>query len=256
MPFDPLQFAAQASLGLIPSEDFPSAAQDALIAGYDGRWVVRMAILEKPSGWEVDQVLPKMLEELKVELPEPRVAAIYLAKVRVERIQQTGEDPLKSMDYFYGLLDRAGYPDELQELGFLDDHYTWTDEAGVRSAVIEAMESLMDPELAARRRTERVAACEEIRRQAPLEWPYVFDSPSGKKLFRQRWKDRMLELRPILGITLVGCAMMGWDSGFWKFSLICAVGMFPFGIAASALGVYRQMKAECQDYRWRHGLDQ
>jgi hypothetical protein len=97
MAFDPQQFASEAALGLIPSESFPSAAQDALEAGFDGKWILRMAVLENPSGWEVDQVLPKMFAELNITLPKPKEAALLLAKIRVHRIQATGEDPLKSI---------------------------------------------------------------------------------------------------------------------------------------------------------------
>jgi hypothetical protein len=255
MSFDPKEFAADASLGLIPSESFPSVAQDALVAGFDGKWILRMAVLDKPSGWEVDQVLPKMLEELGVQLPGHEEAALLLAKNRVHRIQQTGEDPLKSIDYFYRLLVRADYPTELTELGWLEEDYLWTDEAGVRAAAVEAMENLLDPELGARRRAARAAAVEEQMRLAQQEWPYVLNSRTGRELFRQRWKEQLLYMRPLIWVLLAASALLLWSLGSWKFVLGYLVAMIPWTLAGSAFGVYRQMRRECQNARWRFGLD-
>jgi len=255
MPFDPQQFAAEASLGLILSEAFPSAAQDALVAGFDGPWLVRMAILEKPSGWEVDQVLPKMLADLNLQLPAPKAAAILLAQARVERIRSSGDDPLLSMDYFYQLWLKADYPDELSELGNLDDFYSWTDEAEVRAAAVEGMENLLDPELAARRHAARAAAWEEQRRVARHEWPFVLNSPSGRDLFHRRWRERLLEMRSLIWILFAASALLVWSLGSWKVPLVVVLAMIPWTLAGSAFGVYRQMKRECQNARWRSGLD-
>jgi hypothetical protein len=210
-----------------------------------------MAILEKPSGWEVDQVLPRMLKELDVELSEPRLAAIHLTRVRIERIQRMGEDPLDSIGYFYKLLCVADYPSELSRLGWLGDCFEYADEAEIRNEAIQAMEEFLDPELAERRREGRFAAYDESRK---LEWPFVFDSPSGRKLFQQRWKERMVELRPLFRFMLITCPLVGWALGTWKLALI-GLGLVPFGVAAAAFGVYRKMKRECQNHRWRHGLD-
>lgn len=255
MSFDPQQFAAEAALGIIPSESFPVAAQDALVANFDGKWIRRMAILEKPSGWEVDQVLPKMFAELSVQLPGPEEAALYLAKIRIRRIQQTGEDPLKSLDYFNLLLSKADYPTALDELGWLDDHYAWTDEAGVREAAVEAMENLLDPDLAASRRAARMVAFEEQQRLVRQEWPYILNSSAGRELFRQRWRERLLEMRPLIWILLVASALLVYGLGSWKVPLIFLIAMIPWTLAGSAFGVYREMKRECQNARWRDGLD-
>jgi hypothetical protein len=255
MPFDPQQFAAEASLGLIPSESFPSVAQDALVAGFDGKWILRMAVLDKPSGWEIDQVLPRMLADLNLQLPAPKAAAILLAQARVERIRSSGDDPLLSMDYFYQLWLKADYPGELAVLGNLDDYYSWTDEAGVRAAAAEEMQDLLDPELAARRRDERKAAAEKQMRGARQHWPYVFNSCTGRALFHQRWKERLLEMRPLIWILLVASALLVYGLGSWKVPLVILFAMIPWTFAGSAFGVYRQMKRECQNARWHHGLD-
>jgi hypothetical protein len=255
MPFDPQQFAAEASLGIIPTESFPSAAQDALVAGFNSKWILRMAVLDRPSGWEVDQVLPKMLADLGIELPTPKDAALFLAKNRVHRIQQTGEDPLKSIDYFKQLLRKADYPDELTELGWLEENSIFADEDGVREAAVEAMENLLTPELAASRFAARRAAWEEQRRMAQQNWPFVLNSPSGRKLFLQRWKERLLEMRPLTWIVLVASALLGYGLGSWKIPLIFLLAMIPWTVAGSAFGIYREMKRECQNIRWRQGLD-
>ncbi|SEG44861.1 hypothetical protein SAMN05421819_2989 [Bryocella elongata] len=69
MPFDPQEFAAKVILGELHSEDMPPAAQDALEAGFDGPAIVRLAILDDPSAWETDQLIPKVFGELGVERP-------------------------------------------------------------------------------------------------------------------------------------------------------------------------------------------
>ncbi|HEX9198587.1 MAG TPA: hypothetical protein VF865_03450 [Acidobacteriaceae bacterium] len=255
MPFDPQQFAAEVSLGLIPSESFPSVAQDALVAGFDGKWIRRMAILETPSGWEIDQVLPKMLADLSTQFPGKEEAALLLAKIRVHRIQQTTEDPLKSIGYFNQLYLNADYPTGLQELGWIEDHYSWTDDAGVRAAAVEAMENLLDPELAAHRHAARTAAWEEQRRGARQEWPFVLNSPSGRDKFRQHWKERLLEMCPLIWILFAASALLVWSLGSWKIALVILLAMIPWTLASSSFGVYRQMKRECQNARWRSGLD-
>jgi hypothetical protein len=255
MAFDPQQFAAEVSLGLIHPESFPSVAQDALEAGFDGKWIVRMAVLDKPSGWEVDQVLPKMLLELGVQLPGLQEAALLLAKIRAQRVQATGEDPLQSIGYFNKLYLNAEYPDGLQELAWLEEHYEWTDEDGVRAAAVEAMENFLDPELAASRRAARMLAFEEQQRQVRQEWPYILNSSAGRQLFHQRWKARLLELRPLIWILLVASALLGCGLGSWKIPFAIILAMIPWALAGSALGVYLQMKRECQNCRWRHGLD-
>ena len=64
MSFDLRKLQAEISLDRIPPERLPSVAQNALEAGYDGPAILRMAILERPSGWETNQLLPAFLKEL------------------------------------------------------------------------------------------------------------------------------------------------------------------------------------------------
>ena len=121
MPVDPATFEAEVALTLIPTEQLPSVAQDALEAGFDGPHVLRMAILEPVAGWAIDQALPLMLEELGLHPMAPEEAALRLARQRVQRILNTGEDPWPSLSYFHRLMETAGYPEELIELGYFDD---------------------------------------------------------------------------------------------------------------------------------------
>ncbi len=108
-------------LKLIPTEQLPSVAQDALEAGFDGPYVLRMAILEPVAGWAIDQALPPMLEELGLHPIAPEEAALRLARQRAQRILNTGEDPWPSLSYFHRLMETAGHPEELIELGYFDD---------------------------------------------------------------------------------------------------------------------------------------
>src|SRR5579875_3081116 len=122
MPFDPATFEAEVALKLIPTEQLPSVAQDALEAGFDGPHVLRMAILEPVAGWPIDQALPPMMEELGLHRIAPEEAALRLARQRAQRLLETGEDPLPSMPYFYRLMVAADYLGELIELGYFHDY--------------------------------------------------------------------------------------------------------------------------------------
>ncbi|MFT4113731.1 hypothetical protein [Silvibacterium sp.] len=121
MPFDPADFEAEAILKLISSGQMPSFALDALEAGFNGPHIVRMAILDPADGWAIDQVLPRMLDELGCHHFAPKEAALHLAEKRAKRILATGEDPLPSLSYFYRLVFEAGYTEELYPLGSLED---------------------------------------------------------------------------------------------------------------------------------------
>jgi hypothetical protein len=73
MGFDLRRAQAEISLGRIPPERFPLLAQNALEAGYDGDTVIRVAILENPSGWETDQLVSTFLSDLGLKvLSKPR----------------------------------------------------------------------------------------------------------------------------------------------------------------------------------------
>jgi hypothetical protein len=161
MPFDPAIFEAEVALKLIPTEQLPLIAQDALEAGFDGPQVVRMAIIEPRYGWEIDQALPSMLAELGCHSILPQEAALRLAHQRAQRILETGEDPLPSIHYFYRLMRAADYPSELIDVGYFDDTCYTDDPEEKRAYAREVLEDLLSPELRQKRLAQRKAAWEQ-----------------------------------------------------------------------------------------------
>jgi hypothetical protein len=117
------------------------------------------------------------------------------------------------------------------------------------------MENLLNPELAEQRRAARKVEWEEQGRAALEEWPFVLNSRTGRELFHQRWKERLLELRPLIWILLVASALLVYGLGSWKIPLIVLLAMIPWTLAGSAFGVHRMMKRQCQNARWEIGLD-
>lgn len=80
MSFDREQIEARIALDLIASVDMPQIAQDALEAGFDGPATLRLAILERPTYFEVAEVLPRVLNELGLAQIPIGVAALRVAK--------------------------------------------------------------------------------------------------------------------------------------------------------------------------------
>lgn len=169
MPFDLQSFEAKLALRMIPTEQLPAVAQEALQAGFDGKHLVRMAILEPVAGWAVDQVLPGMMEDLGCRALDVKEAALRLARERAQRLLHTDEDPLDSLDYFYRLMYMSDYPEELHELGYLADDYFLMNECPVeeqQKVAREALENLLFPDVGASRRAERQAALELEQKKA------------------------------------------------------------------------------------------
>jgi hypothetical protein len=117
-----------------------------------------MAILEPTDGWAIDQALAPMLADLGLSSLAPKEAALRLAHQRAQRILETSEDPLPSLPYFYQLMLAADCPEELQELGYLDDVFFGDDADTQRALAHEALENLLSPELRERTRAEKKAA--------------------------------------------------------------------------------------------------
>lgn len=80
MPFDREQIEARLALDLIASADMPQIAQDALEAGLDGPGTLRLAILERPTYFEVAEVLPRVVNELGLAQITIGKAALRVAK--------------------------------------------------------------------------------------------------------------------------------------------------------------------------------
>lgn len=256
MPFDLATFEAEVALKLIPTERLPSVAQDALEAGFDGPRVVRMAVLEPVANWGIDQALPPMMEELGCKAISPEDAALHLARQRARHILETGEDPLPSMPYFYGLMLAADRLEELYELAYLDDDdiFYSDDPEGKRTRAREALEELLSPELRQRRSLERQAAWELEQAKIKGEWPYILNSLTGRALLKQRYKEKISEMRPFLWIELVAWIIFGWGISSWRTTVIGYIVSVPILFALPIWGEYRRMKRERRDTLLRRGV--
>ena len=95
MPFDREQIEARLALDLIASADMPQIAQDALEAGLDGPATLRLAILERPTYFEVAEVLPRVVNELGLAQITIGEAALRVAKETAREILRNGHDPLR-----------------------------------------------------------------------------------------------------------------------------------------------------------------
>ena len=120
--FDPSLVAAKFALCLIHPEELPAFAAEALEAGYDGPTIRRVAALDQPNGWEVDQLLVKFLGEMGVESPPTReYAAARVAYEICSEIIDENKDPIPFLDQFERLWTESGYVSEIVELGTLKE---------------------------------------------------------------------------------------------------------------------------------------
>lgn len=251
MPFDPSIFEAEVALKLIPTEQLPTKAQQALEAGFDGPRTVRMAILDSKSYWEIEQVLPEMLNELGMTSLSPKEAAMRLATLHAKHLLETREDPISSLSRFHRLMQAGDYPDELQELGWLGDEldgctgcYTADEQS---EFAIEALENLLSPELRERRRAEREAKWLKQREEAKCDWPYIFDSPTRRALLKEPNRDRLVEMRPLFWIEAAAWLLLGWAFGSWKTVAVGYLVTKPLLMALSYWSEYRRLKRERRD---------
>jgi hypothetical protein len=121
VPFDRELIEAQLALELIPSTELPKFALEALEAGFDSPAVVRLAVLDKPTYFEVRDVLVEACKELGLRQLTKSEAALRIARRRAQQVLSSSEDPLACVREFYWLWIRAGYPRELTAVGNLDD---------------------------------------------------------------------------------------------------------------------------------------
>ena len=215
-----------------------------------------MAILEPSAGWGIDQALPPMLAELGCQAIPPKEAALRLAQICARRILETGEDPLPSVPYFYRLMLAADYPEELIELGYFDDDDIFFSDVPEekRTRARETLEELLCPELRQKRLVERKAAWEQEKVRVKSEWPYVLDSPTGRALLKERYKEKLMEMRPFLWIVLVAWIVFGWGISSWQTAVIGYIVSVPVLFALPIWGEYRRMKWERRDLLLRRGV--
>jgi len=249
MTFDPATFEADVALKLIPTEQLPTIAQDALEAGFDGPHVLRMAIIDPRYGWEIDQALPPMLAELGCSSIPKKDAALRLAKQRAQAILAMNEDPLPSLPYFYRLMLSADHPRELIELGYLEDEFDFIpdDLDGQRKMAIRALEDFLSPEPYEKRIAEGQAAWAHRREQAKKEWPHVLASPTGRILLKEYYKERLEYIRPLFAIEVVAWILLGYASSSWRIALFGYAATLPVLLALPLWAEYRRLKRERRD---------
>lgn len=121
MSFDRQQIEARLALDLIASSDRPKIAWDALEAGLDGPATRRLSALERPTYFEVAEVLPNVKRELGLSPISIGDAAVRVARHIAEDVLRSGGDPLKHLRDFKSLWIRSDYAHEISALGTLYD---------------------------------------------------------------------------------------------------------------------------------------
>ncbi len=121
MPFDRGLAEARLALNLIASDEMPRLAWDALEAGLDGPAIRRLAALQRPTFFEVNEVLTKAMEEMQLKPVTGLEAARRLLKSIAQDILKSGADPRDHAWRLEAPWVRAGYPTELFEYGTLED---------------------------------------------------------------------------------------------------------------------------------------
>jgi hypothetical protein len=119
--FDSQIIEARLALGLIGPEETPALAWDALEAGLDGPSIRRLTALIKPSGWEVDQIIPAFMAEVRMKNISRQEASTRIAVQLARRILREELDPLTYPRDFESRCIQADYPTEIQEVGSLED---------------------------------------------------------------------------------------------------------------------------------------
>jgi hypothetical protein len=130
VPFDRQLIEAQLALNLIASADMPRIAWDALESGIDGTATRRLAALERPTYFEVAEVLPRVMKEWEIAQIPIGEAALRMARSIARDILRDGKDPLRYIRDLEGLWIRADYAKELSRLGTLDDEVSIAQSSG------------------------------------------------------------------------------------------------------------------------------
>jgi hypothetical protein len=66
-------------------------------------------------------------------------------------------------------------------------------------------------------------------------------------LLKERYIEKIIEMRPFLWIELVAWAVFGWGISSWRTSVIGYVVSVPVSFALPIWGEYRHMKRERRD---------
>ena len=120
--FDPEIIEARLSLELIASKEMPHIAWDALEAGFDGRAIRRLGALDRPTWFEVRDVLPQAMAEMGLHEITREDAAVRIAKQIAEEFLASENRDVKScVRKLEWLWIRSGYSNAVVKLGTLDD---------------------------------------------------------------------------------------------------------------------------------------
>lgn len=151
MPFDRELIEAKLALNLLESADMPSMVWEAWEAGVEGGPATkRLGSLERPSYFEVAEVLPRVMQELGLLQISRDEAALRMARRITKQILESGDDPLRHLRDFESLWIGAGYPGEICALGTLYDDVWIARSSGqsdteIREAVITTLKSFVEP---------------------------------------------------------------------------------------------------------------
>ena len=121
VPFDRHLLEAKLALDFIAPSDMPTIAWDALEAGLDGPATRRLAAFQRPTYFEVAEVLPLVFLELGLCQIPVGEAAQRMAEHVARDILQRRDDPLQHIRELESLWIRADHAPELTALGILDD---------------------------------------------------------------------------------------------------------------------------------------
>lgn len=121
MSFDREIVEARLALDLISSREMPKVAWDALEGGLDGPAIRRLAALDNPTWFQLQEVLPKATQEMHLAKVTAGEGAYRLARQRAQQILETGADPTHYTRELEYLCIRANWPAELSGYGGLDD---------------------------------------------------------------------------------------------------------------------------------------
>jgi hypothetical protein len=121
MAFEPKVVEARLALNLISSTEMPKLAWEALEAGLDGPAIRRLAAFEFPTFFQIQEVLPQAMKEMRLASLDKTAAALQLAKLWAQEILARNLDPFKHLRDFEQVWIESGYCRELHEFGNLDD---------------------------------------------------------------------------------------------------------------------------------------
>ena len=148
MTFDREIIEEQLALHMI--EPPQKLAWDALEAGYDGRFIRRLAASDSLSGFEFDELLPRVMAELNLSKLSEGEAAERIARRLARKILDTGANPLEHTLEFEKLWWRTNHECsiEMTTFGSLHDEVTIArhqaqSEESIRAWVTATMENLL-----------------------------------------------------------------------------------------------------------------